>query len=66
MPELITSPLFLIAVAIFAILLIIAIIKHAFRFLIWIFVIFVILIGLGIMRQSDVLQWFENLIKMVE
>ena len=66
MPELITSPPFLIAVAIFAIFLVIAIIKHAFRFLIWIFVIFVILIGLGIMRQSDVLQWFENLRNMVE
>ena len=66
MPEFISSPPFLIIAAIVAIFLIIAIIKHTWRFLIWIVIIFVILIYLGIMKQSDLLQWFENLRKMVE
>ena len=66
MPEFINSPIFLIIAAIFAIVLIIGILKHAFRFVIWIVVIFVILIGLGIVKQAEVLQWFENLRKMVE
>ena len=65
MPEFISSPIFLIIAAIFAILLIIGIIKHAFRFVIWLAVIFVILLGLGIVKQSEVLQWFENLREMV-
>ena len=66
MPEFISSPIFLIIAAVFAIFLIIGIIKHAWRFLIWIAVIAVILIGLGIVKQSDLIQWFESLRKMVE
>ena len=66
MPELISSPPFLIAVAILAILLIIGIIKRAARFLIWIIVIFVILICFGIAKQFDLLDWFENLLKMAK
>ena len=66
MPEFTSSPIFLIIAAIFAIFLVIGIIKHAWRLLIWIAIIFVILIYLGIMKQSDLLQWFENLRKMVE
>ena len=62
MPELISSPPFLIIVAIFAILLIIGIAKRAVRLLIWLAVIVVILIGLGIATQSDLLKWFENLL----
>ena len=62
MPELISSPPFLIIVAIFAILLIIGIAKRAGRLLIWIAVIVMILIGLGIATQSDLLNWFENLL----
>ena len=66
MPEFISSPIFLIIAAVFAIFLIIGIIKHAFRFVILIAVVFVILLGLGIVKQSEVLQWFENLRKIVE
>ena len=66
MPDLISSPPFLIIVAIFAILLVIGITKRGARFLIWISVIFVILIYLGIAKQSDLLNWFENLLKTVK
>ena len=65
MPEFISSPLFLILAAIFAIFLIIGIIKHAWRFLIWIVVIAAILFWLGILKESDLRTWFENLSKMV-
>ena len=65
MPEFISSPIFLIIAAIFAIFLIIGIIKHAFRFVILVAVVFVILLGLGIVKQSEVLQWFENLREMI-
>ena len=60
MPELISSPPFLIIVAIFAVFLIIGIAKRAARLLIWVSIIFVILIWLGIMKQSDLLDWFEK------
>ena len=63
MSELISSPPFLIIVAILAILLVIGIAKRAVRLLIWIAVIFGILIFLGIANQSDLLNWFENLFK---
>ncbi len=65
MPEFISSAPFLIIAAIFAILLIFGILKHAFRFVIWIVVIFVILLCLGIVKQAELLQWFENLRKMI-
>lgn len=66
MPEFISSPLFLIIAAIFGIFLLIAIVKGAFRLLIWIIIIAVILIGLGFMTQGELREWFENLRKMVE
>ena len=65
MPEFISSVPFLIIAAVFAILFIFGILKHAFRFVIWIVVIFVILLCLGIVKQAELLQWFENLRKMI-
>ena len=62
MPEFVSSPLFLIIAAVFAIFLIIGIIKRAFRFVIWIVVIFVILICFGIVKQADLLNWFEKFV----
>ena len=64
MPELITSPPFLIIVAVFAIFLVIGIAERAVRLLIWVSVIFVILLCLGIAKQFDLLNWFENFFKM--
>ena len=66
MPEFISSPIFLIIAAIFAILLIFGILKQAFRFVIWVVVIFVILFGLGIVKQAELVQWFEKLREIVE
>ncbi len=66
MPELISSPPFLIIVAIFAIFLVIGIAKRALRLLIWIAVIFVILVSFGIAKQADLLAWFENFFKIVK
>ena len=66
MPEFINSPPILIIAAIVAIFLIIVIIKHAWRLLIWIAIIAAVLIYFGVMKESDLLQWFENLRKMVE
>lgn len=66
MPELISSPPFLIIVAIFAILLVIGIAKRAIRLLIWIAVIFVILVCFGITNQSDLFNWFENFFKIAK
>ena len=66
MPELINSPPFLIIVAIFAVLLIIGIAKRAVRLLIWIFVVFVILTCFGIAKESELLNWVENFLKMAK
>ena len=66
MPELISYPPFLIIVAILAVLLIIGIVKRAGCLLIWIVVIFVILICIGIAKQSDLLNWLEDLLKMAK
>lgn len=66
MPELVSSSPFLIVVAIFAILLVIGIVKHAVRFIVWLSIIFVILICLGIVKQAEILNWFENLFKAVK
>ena len=63
MPEFTSSPIFLIIAAILGILLLIAIIKGAFRLLIWVAIIAVILIGLGITTQAELREWFENLLK---
>ncbi|MDE0084698.1 MAG: hypothetical protein OXU23_03235 [Candidatus Poribacteria bacterium] len=66
MPELISSPPFLIIVVIFAILLVVGIAKHAVRFIVWVSIIFVILLCLGIVKQAEILNWFENLFKVVK
>lgn len=66
MPELMSSPLFLIIAAVFAIFIIIGIIKHAWRFLIWIAVIVAILLWLGVTNVSEIRDWFEKLLKMSE
>ena len=66
MPELISSPVFLIIAAIVAIFLIIGIIKHTWRFLILIVVVVAVLFWLGIVKESDVHNWLEDLRKMVE
>ena len=62
MPELMSSPLFLIIAAVFAIFLIIGIIKRAFRFVIWIVIIFVILLCFGIVKQAEIIAWFEKFV----
>ena len=66
MPEFTSSPIFLIIAAILGILLLIAIVKGAFRLLIWIVIIAVILIGLGFITQGDLREWLENLRKTVK
>ncbi len=64
--ELISSPPFLIIVAIFAILLVIGIAKRAIRLLVWLVVIFVILVCFSIVKQSDLFNWFENIFKIAK
>ena len=66
MPEFINSPPILIIAAIVAIFLIIVIIKHAWRLLIWIAIIAAVLIYFGVMKESDVRNWFEKLLEMVK
>jgi len=66
MPEFINSPIFLIIAAVFAIFLIIGIIKHTWRFLIWGVVIFAILVWLGIVKESELRTWFDNLLNWFE
>ena len=66
MSELISSPPFLIIVAIFAIFLVIGIAKRALRLLIWLAVIFVILVCFGIAKQSDLFNWFENFLGLMQ
>ena len=63
MPEFINSPIFLIIAAVLAIFIIIGIVKHAARFLIWIAVIVAILILLGVTQVPEIREWFENLPK---
>ncbi|MDE0399151.1 MAG: hypothetical protein OXL96_15250 [Candidatus Poribacteria bacterium] len=65
MPEFVSSPLFLIIAAILAVFLLIAIVKGAVRLLIWVAIIAVILIGLGVMTQEDMRDWFEDLLKTI-
>lgn len=65
MPEFVSSPLFLIIAAILAVFLLIAIIKGAVRLLIWVAIIAVILIGLGVMTQEDMRDWFKDLLKTI-
>ena len=66
MPEFTSSPIFLIIAAILGILLLIAIVKGAFRLFIWIAIIAVILIGFGFITQGDLREWLENLRKIIE
>ena len=66
MPEFITSQLFLIIAAIFAIILVIGIAKRAVKLLIWVCIIFVILVCLNMVPQSALFDWFENLFKTVQ
>ena len=66
MPEFISSHPFLIIAAIFVIILVIGIAKRAVELLIWVSIIFVILVCLGIVTQSALLDWFENLFKTVQ
>ena len=61
MPELISSPIFLLIAAVLAIFVVIGIIKHAARFLIWIAVIVAVLLLLGVTQVSEVREWFERL-----
>ncbi len=63
MPEFINSPIFFIIAAVLAIFIIIGIVKHAVRFLIWIAVIVAILILLGVTQVPDIRDWFERLPK---
>ena len=63
MPELINSPIFLLIAAVLAIFVVIGIIKHAARFLIWIAVIVAVLLLLGVTQVSEVREWFERLPK---
>ena len=63
MPEFISSPIFLIIAAVFAIFLVIALVKGAIRLFIWIAIIAVILIGLGVIQVPEIREWFERLPK---
>ena len=63
MPEFTNSPIFLIIAAVLAVFIIIGIVKHAARFLIWIAVIVAILIWLGVTQVPDIREWFERLPK---
>ncbi len=65
MPEFTSSPIFLTIAAILGILLVIAILKGAFRLFIWLAIIAVILIGLGFITQGDLREWLENLHKII-
>lgn len=61
MPEFISSPILLIIAVILGIFLVIAIVKGSFRLFIWIAIIAVILIGLGLLTQGDLRDWFKTL-----
>ena len=64
--ESMSSPLFLIIGGVLAVLLVFAIVKRAIRLLFWTVVICLILVCLGVVLWSDLLDWFENLRKTVE
>jgi hypothetical protein len=54
MPEFIASPIFLIIAAVLALFVIIGIVKHAARSLIWFAIIVAILIWLGVTQVPEV------------
>ncbi len=59
MLEIVGSLPFLIVVGVFAIFLVICIVKRAVRLLIWVSVIFVILVILGIVNRTELINWFQ-------
>ena len=61
MPEAINSPVFLAIAAVLAIFIIIGIVKHNARFLIWIAVVVAILIWFGVIKVPEIREWFERL-----
>ena len=63
MPEAIDSPVFLAIAAVLAIFIIIGIVKHSARFLLWIAVIVAVLIWLGVIQVPEIQEWFERLPK---
>ena len=63
MSELISTPPFLIIAAILAIFIVLGILKHAWRFLIWIVVIVAVLVLLGVTNVAELGDWFEKLVK---
>ena len=63
MPEFITSPIFFIIAGVLALFVIIGIVKHTARFLIWIAIIVAILIWIGVIQVPEIREWFENLPK---
>ena len=63
MPEFINSPVFLAIAAVLAIFILIGIVKHNARFLIWIAVIVAVLIWLGVIQVPEIREWFERLPK---
>ena len=63
MPEFINSPISLIIAAVLALFVIIGIVKHTARFLIWIGVIVAILIWIGVIQVPEIREWFERLPK---
>ncbi len=66
LPELMSSPPFLLIAAVFAISIILGILKHAWRFLIWIAGIVAVLLWLGVTNVPQMRDWFERLLKIVE
>ena len=65
MPEFMNSTPFLILAAVFAVVLVIGIVKRAVRLVIWVAIILAILIFFGIATEADLLEWFEDLRKRV-
>ena len=63
MPESINSPVFLAIAAVLAIFILIGIVKHNARFLIWIAVIVAVLIWLGVIQVPEIREWFERIPK---
>lgn len=66
MPEFVSSTPFVIVAAIFAIILVIGIAKRAVKLLIWVSIIFVVLVYIGVVNHSAVLDWFENVFKLMK
>ena len=63
MPEFVNSPIFLIVAGILGIFLLIAILKGALRLFIWGAMVAGVLIGLDILTEGHLREWFENLLQ---